>query len=533
MTLDDFLRVCRALPEAMLLVEKGVVVAANPACQDVFGGPATPGAPITDLFAEPSERITDYLRLASRTLEMIPVTLNVRGPAEPIAYFVEGCRLEASTRVVIMLRLRPRVERLRSFQLLNEKIDALTGQILNRQAIEAQLRRAIEQAETANRLKDEFLATLSHELRTPLNAIVGWVHLLRAGGLDDATHKRAIETIARNAELQNQLIADILDVSSIMAGKFRLNLQECNWITLIETAVDTVRPSADAKQIDIKRVLDPDAAPMFGDPGRLLQIIWNLLSNAIKFTPKQGRVRIGLCAVNSHVELTIEDTGPGIAPEFLPYIFDRFRQADSSVARRHGGLGLGLAIVRSLTELHGGTVSATNRQTGGAAFILSFPRPAVSRFSPLAPEDGPRRHPRAGDLPQLPGTVTALHGVKVLVVEDDTEGRELVASLLERYGAEVITARSAVEGLEAVQRHLPNVILSDIGMPGIDGYEFLTNVRALPPERGGHIPAAALTAYASTSDRTRILEAGFRVHVAKPVQPSELLAVVRNLAFGK
>jgi len=385
-------------------------------------------------------------------------------------------------------------------------------------------------AEKANRLKDEFLATLSHELRTPLNAIVGWAHMLHAGGLDEETTRRAIETISRNAMIQNQLISDILDIQRISSGKLRLNLQPADPMGLVEAAIDTVRPAATAKEIQLAAHLEPDAGPVLADPDRLQQIVWNLLSNAVKFCPRGGRVDVRLTRDDASAEVTVEDDGPGINPEFLPYIFERFRQGDASSTRRQGGLGLGLAIVRSLVELHGGTVRAANRSAGtGAVFQVRLPRLGVWVGDK---EGGGRPRPRPVTVEQEVwlDRAPSLHGTRVLVIDDEPDAREVVASVLERCGADVIVAGSAAEAMPIVERDRPDVVLSDIEMPEEDGYSLMRRIRELPTDRGGLTPAAALTAYAGTEDRIRVLDAGFQMHVPKPVQPAELAAVVASLS---
>ena len=391
-----------------------------------------------------------------------------------------------------------------------------------------ELRRALRRAEESNRLKDEFLATVSHELRTPLTAVLGWAHLLRSGQLDEESSARALETIDRNARAQNRMIEELLDVSRIITGKLRLDVRPVDLPLVVEEAVDSVRPAADAKAVRLQLVLDPQAGPVSGDPDRLQQVIWNLLSNAVKFTPKGGRVQVRLERINSHVELTVSDTGQGIEPEFLPFVFDRFRQADMTKKRAHGGLGLGLAIARHLLELHGGAIRAASGGTGqGATFTVTLPLMVV-RAQPGAAE---RRHPTAVEsLPYESGP--ALDGLRVLVVDDEPDTRELLAAVLKGRGAAVTLAASAGEALQAIERETPHVLVSDIGMPGEDGYELISRVRALPPERGGNVPAAALTAYAREDDRIRALLAGFQIHIPKPVNPAELAAVVATLAGG-
>ena len=392
-----------------------------------------------------------------------------------------------------------------------------------------QLRAAHAQAEQANRLKDEFLSTLSHELRTPLNAIVGWAHLLR-DGLDPEATQRAIETITRNAMAQTQLIADILDMQRVTAGKLRLNLRTVDPAGIVEAALDTIRPAAQAKEIALQAVLDRSASPVLADPDRLQQIVWNLVSNAVKFTPHEGRVRVSLARANAHVAISVEDNGPGLEPAFIPHAFDRFRQADSSSTRRHGGLGLGLAIARELTELHGGTITAANRTSEpGAVFTVSLPLASTRRARAAVAPDEERRHPAADDVVPL-AEGPRLHGTRVLVIDDEIDARELVAAVLGRYGAEVMVAATAAEGLEKLRSRRPDVLLCDIEMPGEDGYALMSRIRSLPAAEGGQTPAAALTAYAGTADRMRALAAGFHLHVSKPVQPAELAQVVDNLA---
>jgi PAS domain S-box-containing protein len=383
-------------------------------------------------------------------------------------------------------------------------------------------------AEVANQLKDEFLATLSHELRTPLNAITGWAHLLKAGPLDDATFNRAVETICRNANLQTQLISDILDVSRIITGKLRLNLEFVHLPGLIEAALDTVRPAAAAKGITLEADLDGEGEPYFGDPARLQQVVWNLLSNAIKFAPQGGHVHIQLKAERSQAEIAVQDDGPGIRPEFLPYVFDRFRQADSSSTRSHHGLGLGLAIVRHLLEMHGGTVHAANRTEGsGAIFRIVLPRRIPEGD---ATRDAAGSSQVATDRSVWMDAAPSLKGIRILVVDDQADAREVVAAILEHCGAEARVAASAAEAFAMLERERPDVLVADIEMPGENGYSLLRRIRALPTEHGGMTPAVALTAYASTQDRMKVLAAGFQMHVPKPVQPAELATVIASLS---
>jgi PAS domain S-box-containing protein len=393
-----------------------------------------------------------------------------------------------------------------------------------------ELRQALRQAEDANRLKDEFLATLSHELRTPLTSILGWARMLGGGRLDEDSTRRAIRTIERNAKAQSQLIEDILDVSRVITGKLRLEVQPVNLATVIESAINAVLPAADAKGIRLQRVLDTGASMISGDPARLQQIIWNLLSNAIKFTPKDGHVQVRLERVNSHVEITINDNGQGISPDILPYIFERFRQADSSITRAHGGLGLGLAIVRHLVEMHGGTVRAESHGDGqGATFTIKLPLVVMRTFDARGASEADRVHPTASsDVPF--NCPPELEGLRLLIVDDEADTRTLLKAVLEQCGASVVAVASASEALTLLKETRPDVLISDLGMPGEDGYALIKKVRALPVEDGGQTPSAALTAYARVEDRMKVLRAGFQIHIPKPVEPAELIAVVVNLA---
>ncbi|HEX2645312.1 MAG TPA: ATP-binding protein [Thermoanaerobaculia bacterium] len=392
---------------------------------------------------------------------------------------------------------------------------------------------ARQQAEVASQAKDEFLSLLSHELRTPLNAILGWTRLLSAGNLEPSVFTRAIETIDRNAKLQARLIEDMLDVSRIISGKLRLDAQPVDLTAVIHAAVDTLRSAADAKGIRIGVVLDYGAGLVLGDPVRLQQVIWNLLSNAIKFTPKQGRIQIQLERINSHVEVTVSDTGPGIDEAFLPYVFDRFRQADSSAVKKHGGLGLGLAIVRQLVELHGGTVEAGNGDGAeGAVFVVKLPI-MILRKAPESPSEEPVRvHPT------LSGSVSfdcppSLAGVRVLAVDDDADARYLLTNVLEKCGAKVRTCSSVREALAALEEEMPDILISDIGMPEESGYDLIKEFRAREAERGQRVPAVALTAYARVEDRLQALMAGYNMHVPKPVEPTELVVVIASLVPSK
>jgi PAS domain S-box-containing protein len=385
-------------------------------------------------------------------------------------------------------------------------------------------RRARHDADVANQAKDRFLATVSHELRTPLNAIVGWVHVLRAGKPDEATLARALDVIDRSASLQARLVDDLMDMSRIITGRLRLDLSPVDLGAVIEAAIDVVRPAADAKEIRIETALDTAARLISGDPGRLQQVLWNLLSNAVKFTSRRGRVTVRLERVDSWAELAVTDTGEGITAELLPHVFERFRQA-TPVGGRAPGLGLGLAIVRHLVELHGGTVRAESAgKDQGATFIVTLPL-----LAGRVPVSGVGEGSRALGHGPGPAAAPVLGGVRVLVADDEADPRELLRTVLEQHGAEVIAAGSAAEALALLQRERPDVLISDIAMPDSDGYALIRKVRGLVPERGGRIPAVALTAHARTQDRTRALEAGFQLHVPKPVEAAELVAVVASL----
>jgi PAS domain S-box-containing protein len=399
--------------------------------------------------------------------------------------------------------------------------------ITKRKLTEIELERAKRDAEAASRAKEDFLAVLSHELRTPLSAVYGWARMLRSGQLEGEAVSRALDVIMRNADAQVRLIEDLLDVSRIIAGKMRLDVRPVDLQGVIQDAIDAVRPAADAKEIRLQCVLDPRAVGMTGDPDRLQQVVWNLLINAVKFTPKRGRVQVHLQRSNSHVEIVVTDTGQGISEEQLPHLFERFHQAGRIGTRSHTGLGLGLALVRHLVELHGGTVTAQSPGEGqGATFTVVLPVAIAHREQE---EREARVHPtaRAGSISAVG---PSLRGVRVLVVDDDRDSLDLVESILGSSGAEVRGCASASEGLTALQEWRPDVLISDIEMPGEDGYTFIRKVRALDFTEGGKTPALALTAYGRIEDRLRTLSAGYGMHVSKPVDPAELAAIVASLA---
>ncbi|HZS45143.1 MAG TPA: response regulator [Blastocatellia bacterium] len=422
-------------------------------------------------------------------------------------------------------------ERTAQLEMTNEE---LKNEITERMRIEKEReellvreQHARRQAETANRVKDEFLATLSHELRTPLSSILGWTRLLGGGKLDASTTVRAIETIERNAKAQAQLINDLLDVSRIVAGKLQFEIRPVRLTKVIDAAIDAVTPAANAKDIQISFVNENSNINVLGDSDRLQQIVWNLLSNAVKFTPASGSVEVRLRERKSKAEIVVTDTGQGIDPEFLPYVFERFRQADGSSTRKHGGLGLGLAIVRHLVEMHGGTVQVNSEGEGkGATFIVDLPVAVIREVE--SEETGLFRFNKSnGEL-----NVPTLQGVRVLVVDDEPDALDMLKTVLLHCGAEVSTASDASGALDQLQNLLPDVLVSDIGMPGEDGYVLINKVRGLPEERGGRTPAIALTAYAREEDRHRALSEGFQLHLAKPIEPSIVVSEILSLAKG-
>jgi PAS domain S-box-containing protein len=396
-----------------------------------------------------------------------------------------------------------------------------------RVAIAVDNAQAYREARAANELKDEFLATLSHELRTPLNAILGYTRLMRSGMLEPGKQARALDTVERNATTLTQIVEDVLDVSRIITGKTRLNIQPVDVPAVIENALETITPAADAKQLHVSTILDPRASPVSGDPDRLQQIVWNLVSNAVKFTPKGGRIQVVLERIDSHVEILVSDTGAGIKAEFLPFVFERFRQGDAGISREHTGLGLGLAIVRHLVELHGGTVQAESAGPGqGATFRVRVPL-MIARAD-LSPERE-RRGARTVD-GAIPDYSTRLDGIHVLAVDDDHDALMLVREILETAGARVTTAGSAREVLDAIEAARPDVLVADLGMPTMSGFDLIARVRRLPDQALRHVPAAALTAYARSEDRVKAFESGFQMHLAKPIDPIELIAAIGTLA---
>jgi PAS domain S-box-containing protein len=415
--------------------------------------------------------------------------------------------------------------RRRAERALAEREAQLEAIIAEREQILASERAARSEAERLGHMKDEFLATLSHELRTPLNAIQGWATLLRQPGVSHEDQVRGLETIERNVRAQSQIINDLLDMSRIISGKVHLEVQPLQLHEVIESAIDAVRQSAVAKRIRINSLLDSRIGVVRGDPNRLQQVLWNLLTNAVKFTPAGGRVQVVLERVNSHVEIVVEDTGIGVRAEFLPYVFDRFRQADSTTTRQYGGLGLGLSIVKHLVELHGGSVRVKSQgENQGSTFVVALP------VSHVLSEDTTRTQrstvvPDPLEAIELP----RLDDVSVLIVDDESDGRALIARILEGRGAKATCASSAQEALDVLQRQHFDILLSDIGMPDMDGYELMRRVRILEQSRESPIPAIAITAYARPEDRQRSLLVGYHMHLSKPIEARELVAGIASL----
>lgn len=541
MTPEHFLEFAKVLPEPMLMIEgNGRILASNPSFSKLLRlqHQIPLETKLFDIVTDATEKVKYYLRACSSSREMVlgSLTFNVSN-GEACLCRCEGAVIQpwsSESPSLIILRLKTQESASNRFNLLNKKIEELAKEIRQRQKVEEERARLLMQEQTAraeaeklNRLKDEFISTVSHELRTPLNAILGWAHILRTTKVDEARIYRALETIERNARSQSQLIDDLLDMSRIITGKIRLNVRAIELWRVIEAAIETVHPAADAKNIRLQTAIDPAAGPVLGDSERLQQIVWNLLSNAVKFTPKGGRVQVYLQRINSHVEIIVADNGQGISADFLPYVFDRFRQADNSITRSFGGLGLGLAIVRQLVELHGGTVYAESPGDGqGATFTVKLPLMPV-RSTTIEPE---RVHPSVeGSIPF--DDSLRLDGLKILIVDDDADMRDLLSYTLQVCGAQVTNTATAEEAISILTNSsIPqDILISDIGMPDEDGYALLRRVRALKPEQGGTIPAIALTAFARTLDRTAALLAGFQSHVAKPVEPAELIAVIANL----
>jgi signal transduction histidine kinase len=478
---------------------------------------------LVNLTAPGSDGLTTVQRIRqnprTRRVPIVLICMEGAGPplgdiAGPVDYLPSPVApevLRTKVRIFVELHLA-NLELASAYQELEQRVAERTAQLQAANLTEMRLRR---EAEELSRLKDEFLATMSHELRTPLNAIMGWITLLRTGRLDPPTAERALETIERNARAQKHLIDDLLDVSRIVSGKVQLELSDFDPRQVIESALATMAPAAAARQITLTPELAARALPLRADFARLQQVVCNLLSNAIKFTPEGGQVGIRLDRDPGYLQITVTDTGQGISGEFLPHVFDRFRQEDGSISRRHSGLGLGLAIVRHLVELHGGTVSAASPGEGrGATFTVRLPARDLTgaAFPPPVVVDA------AG--------LRRLVGLAVLVVDDDAGSREVVASMLQGYGAVVTTADGGERAFNLLKQRPPDVLIADLAMPQVTGIDLIQRVRALPSDQGGRVPAIALSAFASDTDRRLALQAGFDSHLAKPVEPEELAAVL-------
>jgi PAS domain S-box-containing protein len=459
-----------------------------------------------------AERVADVFREGHANVEATLVTKDGRR----IPHFFTGSRLNFEGRECVVGMGVDLTEQRRAQQEVARLLESEQA--------------ARREAEEATRLKDEFLATLSHELRTPLTAVLGWARLLRSGSLDEASAARAVEAIERNAVAQKQLIEDVLDVSRIITGKLRLNVQRVKMVSVVEAAVDTVKPAADAKGVRLLVHMPPDVGVVNGDPERLQQVVWNLLSNSVKFTPEGGLVEISLRREASGLSVSVRDTGQGIAPEFLPYVFERFRQADQQITRRHAGLGLGLAIARHLIELHGGTVRVESEGRGhGATFTVTLPPAAlVPGQTPEAASEG--AWPVASQPFAESSCPPSLEGLRVLAVDDEPDTLEYVRMVLENCGAHVVTAGSAAEALRAADADWPDLLVSDIGMAQMSGFELIRRLRDSGRERGRQLPAVAITAYAREEDRRQVIRAGYQTHLPKPFEPADLIAAVASLA---
>ncbi|WP_291981294.1 ATP-binding protein [Luteitalea sp.] len=537
---ESALRLLRALPDpAVLLTPQGDLLAANRAARDTMartaGGEVRPG----DAFPvapEGAEAFVQLLRQWSRTTEPTPGSFLVASASDPVMFSARGAVVSPGTDAqpaVLFVRFWPRDEA-NPFLLLNQKITELHDEVARRVQVEDALRRSeaalqerVAESEALHRAKDEFLAIASHELRTPLHAILGWAEVLRRQPAHERSEK-GLDVIQRNAVAQAKLVDDILDVSRIVTGKMRLETRVCDLAALLDDAVDVVRPSATAKALDLQVERPSKSCLLVADPDRISQIIWNLLSNAVKFTDGGGTVQASLSLQESQYVLEVRDQGVGIEPSFLPLVFDRFKQADSSTTRRAGGLGLGLALVRHIVELHGGSVHARSDGPGtGASFTFTLPIRAITEAAAPA-------SPTADIVPPQPAAAApetrSLHGVRVLVVDDEADARELLTALLTHAGGEVHATASAGEAFEALAHFSPHVLVSDIGMPDENGYSLVKRLRTSGPIGYREMPALALTAYTRLEDRGSALAAGFTAHLGKPVTPDALIAMVATLA---
>lgn len=536
----EFLRCIELFQDSLMILSlEGEILGATHEAAQLIGLPQATlrSRSLLDVVKTDQTQTRDYLRLCGRSRFLVPGTLVFNGAEGPIPCGCDGGSLTLGPGPkdhVIALRVKAADSGTGRYMMLNTKIDELSREIRERKALEEEyallLKReqaARSASEEASRMKDEFLAIVSHELRTPLNAIIGWATLLSEGVLDVDTKADAIKAIERNAHAQAEIITDLLDLSRIIAGKVRLEVQPCDMADVIQSALETVQPAALAKGVQIHTTLDPSAGLVSGDPGRLQQVIWNLLSNAVKFTANGGRVHVELFQVNSMLQIVVSDTGIGIKPDMLPYVFDRFRQGDSSSTRQHGGLGLGLAIVRQLVELHGGTVTVESAGPGhGSTFTVGLPLRVLREHS-AALDQAPTQEARGGRLPYV--VDSRLKGLRVLLVEDDLDSRELLAHVIKQFGAEVCAVTRAQEALRELDLFRPDCLLSDIEMPGEDGYSLIRRIRARELPGSKPLPAIAVTAYARAEDRARAETAGFNMHVAKPIDPMDLVTALAKL----
>ena len=496
---------------------QGVITSWNQAAERIFGYTAAEAVGRHITLIIPEERRAEEDEVLSRL---------VRG--ERIDHFETVRRAKDGRRVEISLTVSPvrnSAGRVIGASKVARDISDQRRRERERQSLLEREREARAEAEAVNRSKDQFLATLSHELRTPLNAIYGWARMLDTGRLDEPAIRRATGAILRNAAAQVQLIEDLFDVSRVITGNMRLEVRPLNVAAVLEAALDTVRPAATAKGVHLESVLAPGAEAMMGDPARLQQVVWNLLMNAVKFTPRGGRITAHLRRVNTHIEIVVRDTGEGISPEHMPRLFQRFGQADSSSTRGHTGLGIGLALVRYLVDLHGGTVNAHSAGPGlGATFTVTLPVSAVPELLAPHPASAPASVPGTDQLKPV-----SLRDLRILVVDDDAEGLELAALVLINAGAEVRTSPSAADAIAVLESWSPDVLVTDLAMPSEDGFSLLRRARRATTLRGRRLPALALTAYGRSEDRIRVLAAGFSLHLAKPVNPAELVLCVASL----
>lgn len=492
------------------------------------------GKSLLDFSITESEKIRKFLLNCSRSRQMTLGRMDFPAPHDQKrSYRCEGALLEpavGNNPAIIFLRLKPKELTDVRFRLLTEKIEKLNREISERKRAVARNRKLYKQAKEASRLKDEFLATISHELRTPLNAILGWVKILSTSRHDETLFRKAIKTIERNTIAQVQLIEDVLDVSRIVTGKMNLKIRPVELVPVIEASVDSVRPMAENKGITLQTFYDSNTEIISGDSERIQQIVWNLISNALKFTPKGGRVEIRLEKVDSNVEISVSDTGEGISDAFLPFVFERFLQADASKTRRHGGLGLGLAIVRHLTELHGGTVDVYSEGEGkGAVFTAKFPM-AVREEKELTGANAKNNFHSDAFGTDAQSENSSLANLHLLVVDDEEDSRDLLKIILEKSNAKVEIASSAAEAFEKFSENNFDVLISDIAMPDEDGFSLISRIRALPDDLHKNVPAIAMTAYARKEDRLQALSEGFDSYISKPFDPDELIEVISEVS---